>query len=205
MKKLTKLKIIFDRIFNKVAKVDNIEKVEEGMRRQQEALKKLSDSYYNAKGALDTYKEELKRNENNLKRLEKCFEICKTKNDKKGAKQVYDEITTTKQRVTILKEQISKQELIVTRFSEAKEKYETEIRNLKNNLETMKSKNRFSKAVKEYNENFGEFEEFNIDDIQRDIDNEFNASNAKLEEQSDTLDLDEIENESNFEELWGKK
>ena len=67
------------------------------------------------------------------------------------------------------------------------------------------SKDRFSKAVKEYNENFGEFEEFNIDDIQRDIDNEFNASNAKLEEQSDTLDLDEIENTSNFEELWGKE
>ena len=62
-----------------------------------------------------------------------------------------------------------------------------------------------SKAVKEYNENFGEFEEFNIDDIQRDIDNEFNASNAKLEEQSDTLDLNEIENTSNFEELWGKE
>ena len=69
----------------------------------------------------------------------------------------------------------------------------------------MKSKDRFSKAVKEYNENFGEFEEFNIDDIERDIDNEFNASNAKLEEQSDTLDLDEIENTSNFEELWGKE
>ena len=47
--------------------------------------------------------------------------------------------------------------------------------------------------------------QFNIDDIQRDIDNEFNASNAKLEEQSDTLDLDEIENTSNFEELWGKE
>ena len=86
-----------------------------------------------------------------------------------------------------------------------KEKYENGIRNLQNNLETMKSKDRFSKAVKEYNENFGEFEEFNIDDIQRDIDNEFNASNAKLEEQSDTLDLDEIENTSNFEELWGKE
>lgn len=205
MKKLTKIKIIFDRFFNKIAKVDNIEKVEEGMKRQKEALRKLNDSYYNAKGALDTYNEELKKNQDNLKRLDKCFEICKTKNDKKGAKQIYDEMIITKQRISVLEEQISKQKLIVDRFLEAKEKYETEIRNLQNNLETMKSKDRFSKAVKEYNENFGEFEEFNIDDIQRDIDNEFNASNVRLEEQADTLNLDEIENESNFEELWGEK
>lgn len=205
MKKLTKIKIIFDRFFNKIAKVDNIEKVEEGMKRQKEALRKLNNSYYNAKGALDTYKEELNKNKNNLKRLDKCFNICKTKNDKKGAKQVYDETIVTKQRISILEEQISKQKLIVDRFLEAKEKYETAIRNLQNNLETMKSKDRFSKAVKEYNENFGEFEEFNIDDIQRDIDNEFNASNVRLEEQTDTLNLDEIENESNFEELWGEK
>ena len=205
MKKITKLKIIFDRIFNKVAKVDNIERVEEGLRRQKEALKKLNDSYYNAKGALDTYKEELNKNESNSKKFDKCFEICKKKEDKKGAKQVYDEIITTKQRISVLKEQITKQQLIVERFSKAKDKYETEIRNLQNNLETMKSKSRFSKSVKEYNKNFGEFEEFNIDDIQRDIDNEFNANNAKLEEQTNILDLDEIENESNFEELWGKK
>ena len=205
MKKLTKIKILWDRFFNKIVKVDNIEKVEEGLSRQKEALKKLNESYYNAKGALDTYKDELKKNENNLKRLDRCFDICKTKNDKKGAKQVYDEANTTKQRISVLKEQIAKQQLIVERFLEAKEKYENGIRNLQNNLETMKSKDRFSKAVKEYNENFGEFEEFNIDDIQRDIDNEFNASNAKLEQQSDTLDLDEIENTSNFEELWGKE
>lgn len=205
MKKLTKLKIIFDRLFNKVAKVDNIEKIEEGLNRQKEALKKLNNSYYNSKGALDSYKEELTKNENNLKRLKKCFDICKTKENKKEAKQVYDEIIITNQRISVLKEQISKQELIVKRFLEAKEKYENEIRNLKNNLETLKSKSRFSKAVKEYNDNFGEFEEFNIDDIQRDIDNEFNASNARLDEQSSELNLDNIENENSFEELWGKK
>ena len=34
MKKLTKLKIVFDRIFNKFVKVDNIEKIEEGLNRQ---------------------------------------------------------------------------------------------------------------------------------------------------------------------------
>ena len=205
MKKLTKIKIIFNRIFNKVAKVDNIEKVEEGMKRQREALKKLNNSYYNAKGSLDTYKSELEKNRNNLERLDKCFNICKIKDDKKEAKQIYDEIIITKQRIIVLEEQITKQKMIVERFLEAKEKYEAEIRNLQNNLETMKSKDRFSKAVKEYNANFGEFEEFNIDDIQRDIDNEFNASNAKLEEQTGTLNLEEIENENNFEELWGKR
>ena len=205
MKKLTKIKILWDRFFNKIVKVDNIEKVEEGLSRQKEAFKKLNESYYNAKGSLDTYKEELKKNESNLKRLDKCFAICKEKDDKKGARQVYDETITTKQRISVLNEQISKQQLIVDRFSEAKEKYETAIRNLQNNLETMKSKDRFSKAVKEYNANFGEFEEFNIDDIQRDIDNEFNANNIRLEEQTDTLNLDEIENESNFEEMWEKK
>lgn len=64
-------------------KVDNIEKVEEGLSRQKEALKKLNESYYNAKGTLDTYKDELKKNENNLKRLDRCFDICKTKMTKK--------------------------------------------------------------------------------------------------------------------------
>ena len=67
MKKLTKIKILWDRFFNKIVKVDNIEKVEEGLSRQKEALKKLNESYYNAKGTLDTYKDELKKNENNLK------------------------------------------------------------------------------------------------------------------------------------------
>lgn len=204
MRKTTKLKIIFERIFNKFVKVDNIEKVEEGLKRQKEALKKLNNSYYNAIGALDSYKEEMKKNESNLNKLEKCFNICKTKEDKEGAKQVYDETVTTKQRITVLKEQIEKQKLIVERFKEAKEKYEKEIRNLQNNLETMKSKSRFSKAVKEYNENFGEFEEFNIDDIQRDIDVEFNASNAKLSEQTNAIDLEKIEEDMNFEEMWRK-
>lgn len=69
----------------------------------------------------------------------------------------------------------------------------------------MKSKNRFSKAVKEYESQFGEFEEFNIDDIQKDIDIEFNASNAQLQEQENKIDLDQLENESNFEEMWGKQ
>ena len=205
MKKTTKLKIVFDRIFNKFIKVDNIEKIEEGLNRQKEALKKLNNSYYNAKGALTAYKDELNKNLDNQKKLDKCFEICKSKDDKEAAKQVFNEIQTTKQRITVLQDQIQKQELIVQRFSQAKEKYETEIRNLQNNLETMKSKNRFSKAVKEYESQFGEFEEFNIDDIQRDIDIEFNASNAQLEEQETKLDMDKLTSESDFEEMWSKK
>ena len=204
MKKLTKLKIVFDRIFNKFVKVDNIEKIEEGLNRQKEALKKLNNSYYNAQGALESYKNELNKNQENEKKLNKCFEIYKTKNDKEGAKQIFDEINTTRQRITVLKEQTQKQELIVRRFKEAKERYEKEIRNLQNNLETMKSKNRFSKAVKEYESQFGEFEEFNIEDIQKDIDIEFNASNAQLQEQENKIDLDKLESESNFEEMWGK-
>ena len=205
MKKTTKLKIVFDRIFNKFIKVDNIEKIEEGLNRQKEALKKLNSSYYNAKGALTAYKDELNKNLDNQKKLDKCFEICKSKDDKEAAKQVFNEIQTTKQRITVLQDQIQKQELIVQRFSQAKEKYETEIRNLQNNLETMKSKNRFSKAVKEYESQFGEFEEFNIDDIQKDIDIEFNASNAQLEEQETKLDMDKLTSESDFEEMWSKK
>ena len=204
MKKLTKLKIVFDRIFNKFVKVDNIEKIEEGLNRQKEALKNLNNSYYNAQGSLESYKNELKKNQENEKKLNKCFEICKTKNDKESAKQIFEEINSTKQRIVILKEQSQKQELIVQRFKEAKERYEKEIRTLQNNLETMKSKNKFSKAVKEYESQFGEFEEFNIDDIQKDIDIEFNASNAQLEEQGNKVDLDKIESESNFEEMWGK-
>lgn len=203
MKKLTKLKIVFDRIFNKFVKVDNIEKIEEGLDRQKEALKKLNNSYYNAQGALESYRNELEKNKENEKQLNKCFEICKTKNDKDGAKQIFDELNTTKQRIIVLKEQSQKQELIVQRFKEAKDRYEKEIRNLQNNLETMKSKNRFSKAVKEYESQFGEFEEFNIDDIQKDIDIEFNASNAQLQEQENKIDLDKLESESNFEEMWG--
>lgn len=205
MKKTTKIKILWDRLFNKIVKVDNIEKVEEGLERQKQSLRKLNESYYNATGALDTYKEELKKNENNLDKLNRCFEIFKNKEDKQGAKQVYEQTITTKQRINVLKEQIEKQKMIVNRFKEAKEKYEKEIRNLENNIETMKSKDRFSKAVKEYNKNFGEFEEFNIDDIQRDIDTEFNASNAKLSETTNNLDLDKIEADMNFEEMWGKK
>ena len=205
MKKTTKIKILWDRLFNKIVKVDNIEKVEEGLERQKQSLRKLNESYYNATGALDTYKEELKKNENNLDKLNRCFEICKNKEYKQGAKQVYEQTITTKQRINVLKEQIEKQKMIVNRFKEAKEKYEKEIRNLENNIETMKSKDRFSKAVKEYNKNFGEFEEFNIDDIQRDIDTEFNASNAKLSETTNNLDLDKIEADMNFEEMWGKK
>ena len=204
MKKLTKLKIVFYRIFNKIVKVDNIEKIEDGLNRQKEALKKLNNSYYNAQGALESYRNELEKNKENEKKLNKCFEICKAKNDKDGAKQIFEELNTTKQRIIVLKEQSQKQELIVQRFKEAKERYEKEIRNLQNNLETMKSKNRFSKAVKEYESQFGEFEEFNIDDIQKDIDIEFNASNAQLQEQENKIDLDKLESESNFEEMWGK-
>ena len=66
MKKLTKIKILWDRFFNKIVKVDNIEKVEEGLSRQKEALKKLNESYYNAKGTLDTYKDELGNNEKRI-------------------------------------------------------------------------------------------------------------------------------------------
>ena len=205
MKKTTKIKILWDRLFNKIVKVDNIEKVEEGLERQKQSLRKLNESYYNATGALDTYKEELKKNEDNLDKLNRCFEICKNKEEKQGAKQVYEQTIITKQRINVLKEQIEKQKMIVNRFKEAKERYEKEIRNLENNIETMKSKDRFSKAVKEYNKNFGEFEEFNIDDIQRDIDIEFNASNSKLSETTNELDLDKIEADMNFEEMWGKK
>lgn len=204
MKKMTKLKIVFDRIFNKFVKVDNIEKIEEGLNRQKEALKKLNNSYYNAQGSLESYKNELNKNKENENKLNRCFEICKTKNDKEGAMQIFEEINTTKQRITVLTEQVQKQELIVQRFKEAKERYEKEIRNLQNNIETMKSKNRFSKAVKEYENQFGEFEEFNIDDIQKDIDIEFNASNAQLQEQENKIDLEVIEREANFEEMWGK-
>lgn len=204
MKKLTKIKIVFDRIFNKFVKVDNIEKIEEGLNRQKEALKKLNNSYYNSQGALESYRNELKKNQENEKKLNKCFETCKGKNDKDGAKQVFEELNITKQRMIVLKEQTQKQELIVKRFKDAKERYEKEIRNLQNNLETMKSKNRFSKAVKEYESQFGEFEEFDIEDIQKDIDIEFNASNAQLQDQENKIDLDKLESESNFEEMWGK-
>ena len=68
----------------------------------------------------------------------------------------------------------------------------------------MKAKNSFSKAVEEYSQNFGEFSEFDMSDVQKDIDIEFNASNARLQDYEEKFNIDKAIAEDKFEEEWNK-
>jgi riboflavin synthase len=204
MKKMTSLKIFFDRIFNKVVKVDEIEKIQEGLERQKQAVLKIREAYFNASGLLEQKQNEQKKKKSQEEQFLKLLDKAKEKDDKQLGKQIFDEMSVIKNSLILLQEQIEKQTITVDVLKKEKEKRENEVRTTESNMELMKSKNDFTKSMKEYNTIFGEFEEFNIDDIERKIDTEFNATNCQIKEDDNKINLNKLQNESDFEEMWGK-
>lgn len=204
MKKMTSLKIFFDRIFNKVVKVDEIEKIQEGLERQKQAVLKIREAYFNASGLLEQKQNEQKKKKSQEEQFLKLLDKAKEKDDKVLGKQIFDEMSVIKNSLILLQEQIDKQTITVDVLKKEKEKRENEVRTTESNMELMKSKNDFTKSMKEYNTIFGEFEEFNIDDIERKIDTEFNATNCQIKEDDNKINLNKLQNESDFDEMWGK-
>lgn len=204
MKKMTGLKIFFDRIFNKVIKVDEIEKIQEGLERQKQAVLKIREAYFNASGLLEQKQNEQKKKKSQEEQFLKLLDKAKEKDDRVLGKQIFDEMSVIKNSLTLLQEQIDKQTITVDVLKKEKEKRENEVRTTESNMELMKSKNDFTKSMKEYNTIFGEFEEFNIDDIERKIDTEFNATNCQIKEDDGKINLNKLQNENDFEEMWGK-
>ncbi len=204
MKKLTSLKILFDRIFNKVVKVDEIEKIKEGLERQKQAVVKIREAYFNAAGLLEQKQGELDKKNVQVEKFTKFLDKAKEKNDKEMGKQIFDEMNIVKNSVILLQEQIEKQKITVDVLKKEKEKREQEVRTTESNVELMKSKNDFTKSMKEFNTIFGEFEEFNIEDIERKIDTEFNATNCQIKEDDSKINLNKLQNECDFDEMWSK-
>lgn len=182
MSKLERVRIVFERIFNKVFRVNNIEKLIAGKERMEETLRDAEEKLFEAQGKNKQKEEEIKEIEKNIKDL---IEVSKGLNKEKvkEAAELYKEEKNKKE---LLLKSLKINEKIVKQLEDKVKIYREKINDLKRNIEVLEMKQSYTDNLKEYKKIAKKLDVGDIKDISKEIDEEFYASEFEVKSIEET-------------------
>lgn len=193
MSKLERIKIVFERIFNKIFKVNNVEKLIAAREKMEDTLKDAEDKLFEAQGKNKQKEEEIKEIEKNIADL---IDVSKKlnaegKNEKVSeAAELYKE---EKNKKDLLLKSLKINEKIVKQLEDKVKIYREKINDLKRNIEVLEMKQNYTDNLKEYKKIAKKLDVGDIKDISKEIDEEFYASEFEVKNME--------ENEKNVEDF----
>lgn len=200
MKLFTRLTIFVKKLLAKVMPISNIDKLNHLIEKQNKALSYARQSYYNSLGKEEYYENELSTNQELYKALICCAKKAKTNNDEAVLKQSFDAIQLAESRIKMYGDCLEKQKEITIKLNRFVTVAANKISQLKCNIEMLKTKDEFSKSVKDFKElQLGNCDT-NVDDVVKDIEIDYNAKSIEFNDMS----VDDITisiNDSKFEEF----
>ena len=182
MSKLERIKIVFERIFNKIFRVNNIEKLILGKEKMEETLRDAEEKLFEAQGKNKQKEEEIKQIEENIKKL---IEISKDLNKEKvkEAAELYKEEKNKKE---LLLKSLKINEKIVKQLEDKVKIYREKINDLKRNIEVLEMKQNYTENLKEYKKIAKKLDVGDIKDISKEIDEEFYTSEIEVKNIEET-------------------
>lgn len=180
MKFLTRVKIFFKKLSEKLMPVNNIDKLNMLLSKQKKVLADTRQKYYNSKGKEEYYTTEIATNQKLKQELLDSAKKCKEKNDSNKLKQVFDMYDLTENRITMYSSCLEKQKEITTKLNQFVSITETKINKLNCDIEMLKTKDEFSQSVRDLRSIQCDQDDINVDDVVKDIEIDYNARVAEF-------------------------
>lgn len=196
MKLSTRIKLFGKKKIEQFMPIDNIVQLEELMNKQQKVLNETQQKYYNSKGKEDYYLKEIENNEKLLKDTTISAKKAKENNDEARLKKLYEIKTLTESKIKMYKECLEKQKEITVKLNKFVSNIERKVSKAKCDIELLKTKDEFTKSVKDFKSIQTDADDINMEDITKDIDINFNAKAYEFND----IDIVDIE-DNGFEDF----
>ena len=201
MNNLERIKVFFNKKFEKIFDVTKIEEIENQKNKMEKVLMEAKEELYKQEGKLCAKKQELK---NSNKNIEKLLKVCKKYESQKlenKVKEGYNLYKKEKQRVENLEKIIKDKKKLVEETKNKIKIYENRIKKLTSNMEILKLKNEFSQNVKDFNRVNKKLKMKDVKDITNEIEEEFFSSKLMLKDlKKEEVDIESYIEEDNTEE-----
>lgn len=188
MKKLERIKIVWNRMFNKVFNVKNIEKLEAQKSEMEKVLQESKEELSKQKGKKKVIDDKIQEHKNDLEKLK---ETCKSikedemmnkdiKNQK--LKEGFDLYKKCEDELKVKEQQSELMDKLITQVEGKVAIYETKIDSLFKNINILKSKAEFTENVNDFKNVIKKLGCKDIGDIKDQIDADFYTSEFELNE-----------------------
>lgn len=196
MNNLERIKVFFNKKFEKIFDVTKIEEIENQKNKMEKVLIEAKEELYKQEGKLYAKKQELKNSNKNIERLLKVCKKYESQKLENKVKEGYNLYKEEKQRIENLEKIIKASKKLVEETKNKIKIYENRIKKLTSNMEILKLKNEFSQNVKDFNRVNKKLKMKDVKDITNEIEEEFFSSKLMLKD----LKKEEVSIESYIEE-----
>lgn len=201
MNNLERIKIFFNKKFEKIFDVTKIEEIENQKNKMEKVLIEAKEELYKQEGKLYAKKQELKNSNKNIERLLKVCKKYESQKLENKVKEGYNLYKEEKQRVENLEKIIKASKKLVEETKNKIKIYENRIKKLTSNMEILKLKNEFSQNVKDFNRVNKKLKMKDVKDITNEIEEEFFSSKLMLKDlKKEEVDIESYIEEDNTEE-----
>ena len=201
MNNLERIKIFFNKKFEKIFDVTKIEEIENQKNKMEKVLIEAKEELYKQEGKLYAKKQELKNSNKNIERLLKVCKKYESQKLENKVKEGYNLYKEEKQRIENLEKIIKASKKLVEETKNKIKIYENRIKKLTSNMEILKLKNEFSQNVKDFNRVNKKLKMKDVKDITNEIEEEFFSSKLMLKDlKKEEVDIESYIEEDNTEE-----
>lgn len=201
MNNLERIKVFFNKKFEKIFDVTKIEEIENQKNKMEKVLIEAKEELYKQEGKLYAKKQELKNSNKNIERLLKVCKKYESQKLENKVKEGYNLYKEEKQRIENLEKIIKASKKLVEETKNKIKIYENRIKKLTSNMEILKLKNEFSQNVKDFNRVNKKLKMKDVKDITNEIEEEFFSSKLMLKDlKKEEVDIESYIEEDNTEE-----
>lgn len=177
-----KIKIVLEKLFNKIVHVSSVEELEEQKKLMKATLDKVQENKNNTKAELKIEQEKLSEAQYDLKCLERKIEEYIKDNDMKKAKEGYQYKLQLEKDINRSKRNISAFNSMVSSIQNQINIYKSKINQIDNNIDELKAKEKFTETAKQFRNDMNSLECKDIKDITSEINKAFYSEKFALKD-----------------------
>ena len=177
-----KIKIVLEKLFNKIVHVSSVEELEEQKKLMKTTLDKVQENKNNTKAELKIEQEKLSEAQYDLKCLERKIEEYIKDNDMKKAKEGYQYKLQLEKDINRSKRNISAFNSMVSSIQNQINIYKSKIDQIDNNIDELKAKEKFTETAKQFRNDMNSLECKDIKDITSEINKAFYSEKFALKD-----------------------
>lgn len=211
MSKKNKFKTKFNSIFNKIMKVSDIEKLDFSLKQIEDTYTNVSSDYFKCRAEIKYTEKEIGQVKAEIAKYENygrtiAAQVMESEGDKKylevlqeKAQNAYNGMNLVNSKLKMLEENLKVQNQVFNRLEKTRESLKSKIEEIRTVKTQLEMKASFTESMKKYSVNVEDYSsDFNVDEIIKNVDVDFDAINFKLEEKENSFGIDKEINNINL-------
>lgn len=198
MKKMERVGIKFNKWFNEVFKVTNVEKLEAQRVKMENVLDKAKEELYRVMGRNKVKEEELADTQENIAELLKIAAAVKEEQDNDKLQTAYKLYQGEESKANALTQAIAANKTMIKAIEDKIKIYDNKISLIEKNIDILRQKEEYSENIKSFKAVLKELDCGSIKDISKQIEEDFKIAEFQLEDikNQDSQTVEEFVNEN---------